>query len=698
MKFKINVSKNILNYSFAILVPLFATLMTERIWRMDFHQVFNWALSNSGEFLINYLLIFGLINTFYYFHKKAYVGISFLIILISFIGSLINRIKMQFRGEPLLPQDLKLGREATDISVYLENSISPRMILFFIILTILFALLIWKWPKVKQNKIVNASISIISLFIFCSIYYNKPVPLTEIIKVEVNPWNQHLHFQQNGFLLGFTLDIKWLRVEEPKNYNKEEIYVIIEDLKTRENEVNQIKPNVIFIMSEAFWDPNLMEEVTFSEDPIPFFRQLQQDYTHGFLLAPLYGGGTANTEFEVLTGFSTSLLPVGTIAYTHYIDKPIHSLASIYAANGYKSTAIHTYHNWFYKRNEAYKNLGFHNFISAEFFNNPEYKRGYISDSEITKRILVEMEKSDTPDFIFAVTMQNHGPYLEENSERIISVEGNLSEEAKNILEVYANILRDVDQSLKELIVGLEQLNEPTVVVFFGDHLPGLGQNYQVYREAHFFENENTYYGYLKTHSVPFLIWDNFSKQQEKFIMTPNFLGQYVLELSKQQGTVYTDYLNKLFWSGFRLTPNMNYLKELNVSIEDLESFRLLQYDQLFGKGYIYKYMEKPAIQENYILGSEPITVDSTTPVRISNYNKTVNETIIKGSGFVEHIKVFVDDNSVETTFIDENTLKAVIPDKYRKQKGHLNIQLKVLDSQKNLISNVVEATIDVLE
>lgn len=699
MKIKMKFSKNVFNYLFAIIVPMFAMLMTERIWRMDFQQVFDWALNNKGEFFLNYLLLFGLVNAFFVLHKKAYIGISFIILFISFIGSLINRIKFQFRGEPLLPQDLKLGKEATDISVYLDGAISFKMVLFFILLLILFAILIWKWPKAKENKIISASISIVSVFIVFSIYSNKPIPLTEFANVAVNPWNQQIHFQQNGFVLGFSLDLKWLKVEEPKNYRKEEIYSIIESIESRKNESDQIKPNVIFIMSEAFWDPTLLEEIDFSEDPIPFFRELQHDYTNGYIITPLYGGGTANTEFEVLTGFSTSILPVGTIAYKHYIDKPIHSLASIYAANGYKSTAIHTYHNWFYQRNEAYKYLGFHNFISAEFFNSPEYKRGYIADSEITKRILSEIEKSNTPDFIFAVTMQNHGPYFADNNDKTITVQGNLSSEAKEILEIYANILKDVDQSLKELIEGIDKLNEPTIVVFFGDHLPGLGQNYQVYREANFFDNEYSYEGYLKTHSVPFVIWDNFSNQKEEFTITPNFLGQYVLELSKQRGTVYTDFLHELFWSGFRLTPNMNYLNEANVSMEDLETYRLLQYDQMFGKGYIYKYMAKPTVQENYFLGSEPITIESTTPVKKTNgKNNTDDETIIKGSGFVEKIKVFVDNNPVETTFIDENTLKAVIPEKYRKKQGHVNIQVQVIDSQGNPLSMAIEHQVEVLE
>src|SRR5690606_18536413 len=145
--------------------------------------------------------------------------------------------------------------------------------------------------KAKENKIISASISIVSVFIVFSIYSNKPIPLTEFANVAVNPWNQQIHFQQNGFVLGFSLDLKWLKVEEPKNYRKEEIYSIIESIESRKNESDQIKPNVIFIMSEAFWDPTLLEEIDFSEDPIPFFRELQHDYTNGYIIAPLYGGG-----------------------------------------------------------------------------------------------------------------------------------------------------------------------------------------------------------------------------------------------------------------------------------------------------------------------------------------------------------------------------------------------------------------------
>ena len=134
---------------------------------------------------------------------------------------------------------------------------------------------------------------------------------------------------------------------------------------------NGKKPNVIFVMSEAFWDPTLLTNVTFSEDPVPTIHRLQKESSTGYLLSPQFGGGTSNVEFEVLTGNSMSFLPGGSIPYQQYISKPIPSLASYFADQGYKSMGIHSYEGWFWDRNKVYKELGFESFKSSEHFVNP---------------------------------------------------------------------------------------------------------------------------------------------------------------------------------------------------------------------------------------------------------------------------------------------------------------------------------------
>jgi len=155
----------------------------------------------------------------------------------------------------------------------------------------------------------------------------------------------------------------------------------------------------------------------------------------------------------------------------------------------------HTYDNWFYRRNNVYQDFGFNKFISKEFFNEPEYNGQYIRDTELSRRILEEIKKTDKPYFVYAVSMQAHGPYsLVEKPNNSTKISGNLSPDSKAILENYTQIVSDVDQSLKLLIEGLEQLSEPSLVVFFRDHLRlCFGTNFNVYKEANFFQDESDY-------------------------------------------------------------------------------------------------------------------------------------------------------------------------------------------------------------
>ncbi len=171
------------------------------------------------------------------------------------------------------------------------------------------------------------------------------------------------------------------------------------------------KPNVIFIMNEAFWDPTLLKNVKFSEDPLPTVHRLQKEMTSGFLLSPQFGGGTSNVEFEILSGQSMSFMPAGSVPYQQYISRPLPSLASYFKSQGYASTAIHSYERWFWNRENVYRYMGFDEFISKEGFDNPVNKGAFIADDEVSRRIIQEVEENEEPTFIYAVTMQNHGPY-----------------------------------------------------------------------------------------------------------------------------------------------------------------------------------------------------------------------------------------------------------------------------------------------
>ena len=676
------------NIKLLILLPFGVLFATEMIQRGSIIGVLTWFISYPNQFIVSYAIFFGLINLFYILPRKIYIFFSTLLLSLFSIAALISRQKLLLRGEPLLPWDLKLSQEALTIVQSFESQTKPEIGFFLIVIllaTVLLISLIFL-PKEKYRFGQKALTALLA----CSLFFTliSYLPLEKTFSLRNINWSQKSNYEENGMLLGFVLNAKRMSVEEPPNYRPDNVKNILGQSKAAYPVDPDFRPNVIVVMSEAFWDPTTLEGlngISFSADPIPYFRSLKQHFTHGTLLSPVYGGGTANTEFEVLTGLSTKFLPAGIIPYVQFVHKPLEALPTIYKRQGYEATAIHTYDNWFYRRNIVYQNLGFDKFISKEFFIKPEYAGTYIRDTELSSKILEQIKQSEKPDFIFAISMQAHGPYSnEENPDNIIKVDGNLSTATKAILENYTNIIADVDKSLELLIEGLKEIDEQTLLVFFSDHLPMLGNNYDVYKEAGYFKDGDTYEEYLKKFSVPILVWDNYSTVREDLRLSASFLGSYILERSKKEGSPLTDFLCSLNEKGSNVITSAHYLDRENITEEELAKYNLLQYDFLLGNEYAYqlKPLHKPATNDIYTLGSECATI---IEVLIPDEN-TIK---VLGENFSPNHQIYVNNKPIDTHFIDQTVLTADLSGSHpRKRNGSLVIQVKLTDSMQNVISS----------
>lgn len=626
--------------------------------------------------------MFGFINSFYILQRKIYSSIGVLFFSFFSVMGLMSRQKLILRGEPLLPWDFILGKEAINISKEFSGTMPVIPLLCLSVITIVLFVSVKFIPQETFNWRRKIAASLISLAVLFSVY-SDVTSLEKTFSLELISWSQKLNYEENGMLLGFILNTTYLSVNKPAEYEEELVKEIMNDTTPPYEVAPNFKPNIIFVMSEAFWDPTLLKEVSFSADPIPYFRSLQKSQTSGVMLSPVYGGGTANTEFEVLTGLSIQFFPQGLVPYVEYARKPIEALPTILKKQGYETTAIHTYDNWFYGRNNVYQNFDFDKFISKEFFHNPEYSGQYIRDTELSRRILEEMKKTDKPDFIYAISMQGHGPYsAEENPNNSIKISGNLSPEPQAILENYTNIVSDVDQSLKLLIEGLEQSREPSIVVFFGDHLPMLGKSFEVYKQANFFQDEINYQDYLKMHSVPFIVWDNFSDNKEKLRLSSNFLSPYILERAKKSGSPTTDFLHTLIQNGSNVVISEQHLPREDISEQEINQYQLLQYDILFGNEYAYhlKPDHKPQANSNYVLGDGQALIVKATPPHTSVIE-------IEGENFLHDHKVYVNGQLVKTDFENPTYLTASLPKRLNSKSGVLDIQLKLTDSMGNVIS-----------
>jgi len=442
------------------------------------------------------------------------------------------------------------------------------------------------------------------------------------------------------------------------------------------------------ILSEALWDPTLLPKVTFDHDPLPNLHQLMKDYSSGWMLSPMFGGGTANVEFEVLTGNSMRFTPPGSTPYIQYVNHGIDSLASILRRQDYTTTAINPFYNWFFNSKNVYKDFGFSKFISSEFFDQ-NFKGYELADSEVAKNIIAQTQRSPGPDFIFTNTMENHFPfYPGKFKQNTFTVTGDVTKETKGILETYATGIADSDLMLKSLVDYYTNSKEPTIVVLFGDHKPAMGSNYSVYTDSGYFK-PNDSDGLHKMYNVPVIVWNNYlPAHKDNLDISPSFLGPYLLNLAQKEGTPYEDYLYALSLKT-PIIPPLNYYKEYNMKPEDLDQYKLLQYDMMFGKQYSMPQVKMPIVDPNFLFGYGKITIES-----VSELTKASTSFELSGHNFVQKSIAFVNGKAMTTHLTEDGKLTVTLPKALN--AGKAVVEVKVVDSENIIVSKSNQVSIDV--
>jgi len=665
-----------------------ALVLMEMIYRGGVAPFFYWVRQYpaSAVYLLFLLFLFFL-SLLLFNYKGFFLGAILSISFFSFL-SFASFTKEKLRGDPLLPTDLKMVGEAKNMLQHFSTLSIMTWLGIFAAVLLFGGLVIFLFVKIKNHQgtrlfylTSSAAVILLTGFVYQDLFLQNTV-LKNVFAVQNHRYNQKLNYSENGVLLSFLRNTSTVSAEEPEHYSPEKMSALTGKLGNGKA-AGSLKPNIIIVMSEAFWDPTVMKNVDFNKDPLPIFHKLAAGFTSGTVLTPVYGGSTSNTEFEVLTGMTNQFLPAGSVPYKSYLKKPVPALPNLLRSLGYETSAIHLYHNWFYDRNVIYRLLGFDRFISLEFFPRPVKDMMYYRDQELTDEVLKQLKISSAPDFIFAVTMQNHGPYPADRKKFYATMKADgkgLSSDGKNIVEFYADNLVQIDKELGRLIAALEKSNEKSIVVFFGDHLPLLGENYQVYREAGYFHDDQTFADYQKMYQTPILVWNNFGLKKEKLALSSSYIGPYVLDRAGQQGYYLTDFLNKLRKEGKSFFPRQDYLQYSSLSSNDVNTYRQLQYDLLQGKGYGLKNGANIKPSPHYRLGAADPHIDS--------YEKSNHQgkrsIFLKGSHFTTSSKVYINGKQASSIFMNENTIFAYVP----KGIEASTIVLKIYDNKGNLLAN----------
>lgn len=517
---------------------------------------------------------------------------------------LTNHYVMAFRSTPFVPWDLLSVRTAASVAQNYDFTPTPRMI----VVTVLFVLLmvavcvLRRVPRIKLPiRLGSAVLCGLALCLFVNTlqqetfqnkHYLYPFLFTPAYMTKVN-----------GMAVTFAMDLAYVAVDKPEGYSAEEAQKTLEqygntdnvfaddeentnDSKNRgEDANNKDLPNIIVIMDEAFSDLAVVGDLETNEDYMPFMHKMQQGADHtitGYAQVSVCGGNTANSEFEFLTGNTMSFLPSGSIPYQQYITKDTPSLASYLASLGYETYAQHPYYASGWNREKVYPLLGFEHLNFIDDYANKTYVRKYVSDDADMQHIIdtYENKEDGKPAFIFNVTMQNHGGYTDAFSD--LSEDVHATNYNSEVLDRYLSLIRLTDQSLEKLVDYFSNVDEKTVIVFFGDHQPSDTVAAQV-QDSMLLPGESVPDEQLrKRYQVPYLVWANYdidgATQQNTSL---NYLSAEVLKAAGVPTDAYQNFLLDLQKS----YPVMSAAGRTDASDADenmLNTYKKLQYYNLF--------------------------------------------------------------------------------------------------------------------
>ncbi|MGP4689728.1 LTA synthase family protein [Agrobacterium cavarae] len=520
-----------------------------------------------------------------------------LLILPAFISSQ----KQLYLSDPLYPSDLLFGRQILQLlpAMLRAQPLTAIALAAALALAAFGIVMLWRLSshampvmpfKARMWRLALA----VPLFVgFGSMMeYSSYSWIRDRLNIIPMMWDQKENYRHNGFIMAFAFNIPMAKVTAPYGYGEATIADIASDSSAFA--VNHSKrPDVIMIMSESLWDPTRLKNVTLSKDPMPSIRAMQS----GHVFSPEFGGMTANVEFEALTGFSNAFLPYGSIPYQQYVRRPIPSLATFFRSEGYSAIAVHPFQEWFWNRREVYKHFGFEEFRSEETLPPMEKRGAFASDAALTNEIIQTVDAAEKPQFLFAVTLQGHGPYeANRYAEKAVSVSGDLSDNARDALATYAQGVSEADDSFAKLIAWAKGRERETVIVLFGDHLPPLGQ---AFVESGYMPGmvatRRAPLATMKTeHETPLVVWSSKAGLQNRIgTISPSLLPYHILKTAGFDDPFYTGVLGKVHASYSVIDRHM--LMQRNGSgVPDwsiapatlpssLSEYRQLQFDMMFG-------------------------------------------------------------------------------------------------------------------
>lgn len=608
---------------FHALLACIINFVIEAISRHSVVAAWDYMTGTPLVFLYNAFMIFVTFSIVYLFKRRIFVRM--IIGAIWMILGIANGYILLKRVTPFNAQDLKIAGDGIALINNYCNGFEVVVIAVGAVALLIWLISMWRRGGQYAGKIHH--IAALIGIIVCGVLYTFVTNIA-IDKRVVSTYFGNIAFAYEDYGLPYCFSASLFNtgISEPNGYTKKAMAKIDKNGELNQTATSRSSdelPNIIVVQLESYFDVANAEFFTTSEDACPNLHNLYQNYSNGYFKVPSVGAGTANTEFEVLTGMNLRYFGPGEYPYKTYSKKhPTESAATALASLGYGTHALHDNTGNFYSRANVFNNMGFDTFTSKEFMNVLQTtENGWAKDEILTHHIMEAMDTTKQEDFVFTVSVQGHGNYPEtqviENPK--IKVEGIEDEALKNKWEYYVNQVYEMDQFVGDLIKAVEERNEPSVVVFYGDHLPTMGLKAEDLKSRYLY---NTNY----------VIWDNIGLQKhDKNIPAYQLMSEVLNRLDIHSGTVF------------------NYHQQRKGTKNYLSDLELLQYDILYGKQYVYN-GKAPITEGHMVMGIRNVSLSSIVPQLNSGYS-------LYGENFTKYSRVYVNGEKQKSSFLNNTRI-----------------------------------------
>ena len=538
------------------------------------------------------------------------LNLSFIIVSVFTQGLLIvNYYKIYFLSVPLKASDLILGKEATGILENYEITVSIKVVLFTV-LVILACVLVFKYVKTQKISFKVRIPGLLITALLAGLCYNFVYTDYKIYENTLffsNEFSEVDIANGHGFVYSLFNSVARTQYDKPDGYDKKEAKAMI-----NADEYKEELPNVIAVMGEAFFDIRQAENLKFNENPLEFYDKLKSEGMYGEIVVPGFAGNTSSAEFEFLTGVNISLVNKGLpVPYKTFLNRKAYGLPNVFKNLGYETVGMHPGYSWFYNRELAYKCLGFSKSVFIDDLGyRPKMTNYYANDEEAAKMIVEDyknhLEKNpDKGYFNFTVTIQNHGPYIDHDTDKedIVKRIDGMEDKAYYTIDNYVQGLKDADNFLKTIKEFIETTDKPTVVVFFGDHLPFMDAELSYYDMMGYDITSESDEALLRKYKTPYLIFSNTAyknREEEKGnsiksgyrgIISSSYLSTELFEYMNAKMPAYYEYLNELKYLVNIISPhyymiNGEFRRELEGDVlEKINTLKKLQYYNMIDYG-----------------------------------------------------------------------------------------------------------------